>query len=349
MGSENDLVNVRNIGIISHIDHGKTTTTERMLFYTGQVHRMGEVHDGNTVMDWMQQERERGITITAAAITCQWKNTRINIIDTPGHVDFTIEVERSLRVLDGAVAIFDSVGGVEPQSETVWRQAHKYNVPRIAYINKMDRIGADFYNVLSMIEHKLAAKAVPIEIPLGKEDKFEGVIDLIRMKAYTFDEESQGTQVNEIEIPQQDVGDARHWRENMLEHICDFDDELMHELVEEKTPDEEKILRALRKGTCSCAIHPVLCGSSFKNKGIQQLLDAVIAFLPSPLDRGAIKGFNPVIKKEAQREPSDSEPFSALVFKIASDPHVGRLAFTRVYSGMLEERGVVFNPRTQTK
>ncbi len=274
------LGNVRNIGIMAHIDAGKTTTTERILFYTGIIHRIGEVDDGNTVMDWMQQERERGITITSAAITTEWKGVRINIIDTPGHVDFTMEVERSLRVLDGAVAIFDSVGGVEPQSETVWRQADKYNVPRIAFVNKMDRVGADFHNVVRMMGEKLSAVAVPLQLPVGKEDTFAGVIDLITMKRYRYGEEDFGVTVAEEDIPQDSRKDAEHHRHLMLEKICDFDEELMHQLLEDKQPDAALVRRAIRAGVIAGKIHPVLCGASLKNKGVQQLIDAIVDYLP---------------------------------------------------------------------
>ena len=345
-----ELPAVRNIGIMAHIDAGKTTTTERILFYTGILHRMGEVHDGNTVMDWMIQERERGITITSAATTCQWKNYRINIIDTPGHVDFTIEVERSLRVLDGAVAVFDSVGGVEPQSETVWRQADKYHVPRIAYINKMDRIGADFDNCIDGMRRKLSSlKPVAIQMPLGKEDKFEGVIDLVEMKSYRYDEEAQGAKVLEGVIPSEYEEEAASRREEMLESVVDFSDELMHKMLEGEAVEPELIRSALRQGVLTNKICPVVCGSSFKNKGIQQLIDAVTFYLPSPLDRGAVVGMNPADSSEAQRLPDVKEPFAALVFKIASDVHVGRLAYARVYSGKAGFKNVLYNPRIKVK
>jgi len=349
MAKENELAKVRNIGIISHIDAGKTTTTERILFYSGLLHRMGEVHDGNAVMDWMEQERERGITITSAATSCKWKDFQINIVDTPGHVDFTIEVERSLRVLDGAVAIFDSVGGVEPQSETVWRQAEHYNVPRIVYVNKMDRVGADFFNVVAMVETKLTSNPVPLQIPVGKEDSFEGVVDLVSMKACKYDSETLGAKVIEEEIPEDLLDDAQHYRESMLEAICDYDDELMEQMLEGEHIDEAVILRAVRNGVLQNKINPVFCGSSFKNKGIQQVLDAIVNFLPNPIERGAVKGVEPKSGKEIFREPKVDEPFSALVFKIASDTHVGRLAFTRVYSGEMPVRGALFNPRLNSK
>ncbi|MFP4012975.1 MAG: elongation factor G [Chitinispirillaceae bacterium] len=351
MGTEKfDLPEIRNIGIMAHIDAGKTTTTERVLFYTGILHRMGEVHDGNAVMDWMVQERERGITITSAATTCQWKNYRINIIDTPGHVDFTIEVERSLRVLDGAVAVFDSVGGVEPQSETVWRQADKYHVPRIAYVNKMDRVGADFDNCIEMMRHKFTTlKTVAVQIPLGKEDKFEGVVDLVAMKAYHYDEKTLGAKVIEVEIPGQFEQEAHMRREEMLEAVCDFNDDLMHKMLEGGEVDPDLVRAAIRTGVLSNRLCPVLCGSSFKNKGIQQLLDAVVDYLPSPVDRGAVSGVHPESGETVERFPEAGQPFSALVFKIASDTHVGRLAYARVYSGKAALKNVLYNPRTRTR
>ncbi|MCL2181963.1 MAG: elongation factor G [Chitinispirillia bacterium] len=345
-----ELPFVRNIGIMAHIDAGKTTTTERILFYTGILHRMGEVHDGNTVMDWMIQERERGITITSAAITCEWKGHRINIIDTPGHVDFTIEVERSLRVLDGAVAVFDSVGGVEPQSETVWRQADKYHVPRIAYVNKMDRVGADFDGCIGGMGRKfIAIKAVAVQMPMGAEDKFEGVIDLVGMKSYRYDEETQGAKVIEGGIPSQYTAEANRRREEMLEAVVDFNDELMTKMLEGEDAGEELIRAALRQGVLAGKICPVLCGSSFKNKGIQQLLDAVIYYLPSPTDRGAVVGMKPGTEDSTERLPDIKQPFSALVFKIASDQHVGRLAYARVYSGKAGFKDALYNPRLKTK
>ena len=343
------LENIRNIGIMAHIDAGKTTTTERILFYTGIVHRMGEVHDGNAVMDWMVQERERGITITSAATTCLWKSYRINIIDTPGHVDFTIEVERSLRVLDGAVAVFDSVGGVEPQSETVWRQADKYHVPRIAFVNKMDRVGADFDNVLNMIKVKLAARPVAVQIPLGKEDQFKGIVDLIHMKAYHYDEEAFGANVVEGEISDVLLEEAKSRREEMLEQVVDFNDQLMHQVLEGGVVDPELIIGAIRTGVLENKICPVLCGSAFKNKGIQQLLDAVVDFLPSPIDRGSVVGADPLTGDIRERLPDLKQPFSALVFKIASDAHVGKLAYARVYSGKAGFKDTYINPRTKTK
>jgi len=340
---------VRNIGIMAHIDAGKTTTTERILFYSGVVHRMGEVHDGNTVMDWMTQERERGITITSAAISCKWKSHQINIIDTPGHVDFTIEVERSLRVLDGAVAIFDSVGGVEPQSETVWRQADKYSVPRIAFVNKMDRVGADFGNAVSMMRSKLSLKPVVVQLPIGKEEAFEGVIDVMRMKAYRYDEATLGARMIEGEIPQELKSGAEKCRAELLEQVVDFNDELMHQMLAEKPAEPDAIVTAIRNGVLASKIYPVLCGSAFKNKGIQQLLDAVIDYLPSPLDRGKIAGRDPATGEERTRTSDEQSPFSALVFKIASDAHVGRLAYVRVYSGKAGFKDQILNPRTRAK
>jgi elongation factor G len=344
------LSNVRNIGIMAHIDAGKTTTTERILYYTGIIHRIGEVDDGNTVMDWMQQERERGITITSAAITTEWKGVRINIIDTPGHVDFTVEVERSLRVLDGAVAIFDSVGGVEPQSETVWRQADTYNVPRIAFVNKMDRVGADFKNVVLMMEQKLGAVAVPVQLPVGKEDTFSGVIDLVRMKRYQYgEEEDLGATVTEQDIPLEYADEAKHYRHVLLEKICDFDEDLMHQMIEDKAPDESLVKRAIRNGVLAGKINPVLCGAAFKNKGVQQLIDAIIDYLPSPLDRKTVQGFDPKAGHQVTRSAQDSEPFCALVFKIVSDPHIGRLAFARAYSGVIDLKSTLLNPRTNSR
>jgi elongation factor G len=343
------LEKIRNIGIMAHIDAGKTTTTERILFYTGILHRMGEVHNGNTSMDWMIQERERGITITSAATTCAWHEYHINIIDTPGHVDFTIEVERSLRVLDGAVAVFDSVGGVEPQSETVWRQANKYGVPRIVFVNKMDRVGADFYNCVDEIVHKLAAKPVAVQMPIGKEDQFEGVIDLISMKAYRYDEETFGAKVIESEIDSALLDEAMERRAAMIEQVLDYSDELMQLAIEEKEIGVDDVKKAVRNGVLSNQMVPVLCGSAFKNKGIQQLLNAIVDFLPSPVDRGVVSGTDPVSGEHKERLPEEKQPFSALVFKIASDPHFGRLAYARVYSGKAGFKDVYYNPRTKAK
>ncbi len=343
------LAKARNIGIMAHIDAGKTTTTERILFYTGIVHRMGEVHDGNAFMDWMVQERERGITITSAAVTTEWKEHHINIIDTPGHVDFTVEVERSLRVLDGAVAIFDSVGGVEPQSETVWHQADNYHVPRIAFVNKMDRVGADFERVIAMMEKKLSGTPVAIELPIGKEDTFKGVVDLVGMQALYYKEEALGAEVSSEPIPEEFLESARMHREIMLERICDFDDELMHAMLEESEIDSELIHRAIRKGVLDGGICPVLCGAAFKNKGIQQLLDAIVWYLPSPLERGSVQGMNPQTGESEIRSADIDAPFSALIFKIASDPHIGRLAYARVYSGKANFKTPLLNPRTKSR
>ena len=349
MNESNAIDQVRNIGIMAHIDAGKTTTTERILFYTGILHRMGEVHDGNTAMDWMVQERERGITITSAATTCRWKEYQITIIDTPGHVDFTIEVERSLRVLDGAVAVFDSVGGVEPQSETVWRQADKYNVPRIAFVNKMDRIGADFDNVLSMMRTKLAARPVALQLPIGKEETFSGVIDLVEMCATYYDEATLGVQMNTEQIPESLVDVAARFREEIIEQVADFNDELMQRVIEEQPIGKEVLIKAIRTGVLKGKICPVLCGSAFKNKGIQQLLNAIVEYLPSPLDRGAVHGIHPVTNESIERSPDMKQPFSALIFKIATDSHVGRLAYARVYSGKAGMKSPFSNPRTRFK
>lgn len=348
----NDLKNTRNIGIMAHIDAGKTTTTERILFYTGVTHKMGEVHDGAATMDWMSQEKERGITITSAAITAYWnyndiKHT-INIIDTPGHVDFTVEVERSLRVLDGAVAVFCGVGGVEPQSETVWHQADRYNVPRIAFVNKMDRIGADFYSVVSEIEEKLGANPVPLQIPIGSEDKFEGVIDLIDMSAYYWNGDDQGINFTKKEIPADLAETAAEWREKLLEKTAELDNNLLEKYLEDSSKiTEQDIKDAVRNATISLKMVPVLCGSSLRNKGVQKLLDAIVAYLPSPVDIGAVKGHDPEDpEKELIRKPDDKEPFSALAFKIAVDPFVGRLVYIRVYSGKLNAGETVYNVRT---
>jgi len=336
------LEKTRNIGIMAHIDAGKTTTTERILFYTGRVHKLGEVHEGAATMDWMVQERERGITITAAATTCQWSGHRINIIDTPGHVDFTVEVERSLRVLDGAIAVFCSVGGVEPQSETVWRQADKYHVPRIAFVNKMDRVGADFHNVVKQIRERLGAKPVPIQLPVGAEDAFRGVIDLVTKKAIIYVDDL-GTQSKETEIPAEMVDEVEAAREALLEAVAEVDDEVMAKYLEGEEITAEEIRRALRKGCLNLQLVPVLCGSAFKNKGIQALLDAVVYYLPSPLDLPPVRGINPNTEQEETRAVSDDAPFSALAFKIMADPYVGKLAFFRVYSGVLKAGSYVLN------
>ncbi len=337
------LEKMRNIGIMAHIDAGKTTTTERILFYTGRVHRMGEVHDGASTMDWMVQEQERGITITSAATTCQWKGCCINIIDTPGHVDFTVEVERSLRVLDGSVAIFCSVGGVEPQSETVWRQADKYTVPRIAYINKMDRVGADYFRSLLMIRDRLGANPVAVQLPIGTEEKFIGVVDLIRRKAVIYVDE-MGTKSIDMDIPKEMADLAGEYREKLLEAVAEQDEELMLKYLEGEELTEEEIKHGIRKATVAVKMVPVLCGSSFKNKGVQMLLDAIVDFLPAPTDLPPIKGIVPLTGEEDRRSSSDEESFSALAFKIMTDPYVGRLTFFRVYSGKLNAGSYVYNP-----
>jgi elongation factor G len=339
------LENTRNIGIMAHIDAGKTTTTERILYYTGRTHKMGEVHEGAAAMDWMEQEQERGITITSAATTAEWKGHRINIIDTPGHVDFTVEVERSLRVLDGAIALFDSVAGVEPQSETVWRQADKYRVPRIAYINKMDRIGADFERGVQTMVERLGANAVPVQLPIGAEADFRGIIDLVGMKAIVYRDEL-GTDVVVEDIPADMVDEAEAAREHLLDEVSNFDDELVELILEEQEIPKERLIAAIRKATLEIALTPVLCGSSFKNKGVQPLLDAVLDYLPSPLDTPAVQGLEPVRGEEdrpAERHPSDDEPFAALAFKIMADPYVGKLTYFRVYSGRLEAGSRVLN------
>ncbi len=343
MDSKTILEKTRNIGIMAHIDAGKTTTTERILFYTGRVHRIGEVDEGSATMDFMPQEKERGITITSAATTCHWKNFRINIIDTPGHVDFTVEVERSLRVLDGAVAIFCAVGGVEPQSETVWRQADKYGVPRIAYINKLDRTGADFFNAVEMMKERLGARPVVIQLPIGVEDSFAGVVDLIRMKAiYWVDE--LGLEMEEKEIPPEMKAQVEEYHHLLLEAAAEFSEELMERYLEDREITEELIKGALRKGTLEAKINPVLCGASFKNKGVQPLLDAVVDYLPSPLDMPPVEGINPKTGETVIFHPSADEPFCALAFKVMVDPYVGKLTFFRVYSGRLEAGSYVYNP-----
>lgn len=328
---------------MAHIDAGKTTTTERALYYTGITYKLGEVHEGTATMDWMVQEQERGITITSAATTCFWGETRINIIDTPGHVDFTAEVERSLRVLDGAVAIFDAVAGVEPQSETVWRQADKYIVPRIAFVNKMDRPGADFFATMESMEKKLQTSPVPIQIPLGREEKFEGVIDLIQMKALIYLAETLGADYKEIEIPAEYQSQARKWREKMIEMIVETEDELMEKYLQDGEITAEELHAALRRGTCTLRFTPCLCGAAFKNKGVQPLLDAVVRYLPSPLDVPAIQGTDPNTQKKVTRQAEDQAPFAGLIFKIMNDPFVGHLAFLRVYSGSLQSGSTVYN------
>ena len=337
-----DLSLIRNIGIMAHIDAGKTTTTERILFYAGKKHKIGETHDGTATMDWMEQEQERGITITSAAITTGWKGKQINIIDTPGHVDFTVEVERSLRVLDGAVAVFCAKGGVEPQSETVWRQADKYGVPRIAYVNKMDITGADFFRCVKMLRERLKANAVPIQLPIGKEDTYVGLIDLIKQKAYYYRDE-KGVVIDETDIPEDMADLAEEYRGALLEAVADFDDTIMEDYLEGNEISEDRIHAAIRKGTVACSLTPVLCGSSYKNKGVQMLLDAVVDYLPSPVDIPSIKGINPHTGEEEVRHASVDEPFSALVFKIMTDPYVGKLAFLRVYSGRIDAGSSVYN------
>ena len=342
MGREFPLDKIRNIGIMAHIDAGKTTTTERILFYTGKTHKIGEVHDGAATMDWMVQEQERGITITSAATTCHWKGHSINIIDTPGHVDFTVEVERSLRVLDGSVAVFSAKGGVEPQSETVWRQAEEYNVPRIAYVNKMDTTGADFFNVIQMMKDRLGANAVAIQVPMGAEDSFVGLIDLVKMQAIIYGDKL-GKDEEFEPIPEEYVEEAQKYRQILLEAVAESDDDLMEKYLEGEDLTEEEIKGAIRKMTCQCKLFPVTCGSSYKNKGVQPLLDAIIDYMPSPLDVPAIKGTNPETGEEEERPSDDNAPFAALAFKIATDPYVGRLAFFRVYSGTLTAGSYVYN------
>jgi len=336
------LERTRNIGIMAHIDAGKTTTTERILFYTGKVHRMGEVHDGAATMDWMVQEQERGITITSAATTCYWRDHRINIIDTPGHVDFTVEVERSLRVLDGAIAVFCAKGGVEPQSETVWRQADRYRVPRIAYVNKMDTVGADFFNVVKMIKERLAARPVPIQIPIGVEDTFVGMVDLITMHAIIYTDDL-GTRSEVIEIPADLLPTAEEYREKLLESLAESDDEFMMKYLNGEDITPEEIKKALRQATLRLELVPVLCGSSYRNKGVQPLLDAVVDYLPSPLDIPPVEGTDPETGEKVTRRADDEEPFSALAFKIMSDPYVGKLTYFRVYSGVLTAGSYIFN------
>lgn len=341
-GREFPLEKTRNIGIMAHIDAGKTTTTERILFYTGRTHKIGEVHNGQATMDWMAQEQERGITITSAATTCHWKGNRINIIDTPGHVDFTVEVERALRVLDGAVLVLAAKGGVQPQSETVWRQANKYKVPRICYVNKMDILGADFYACEKQMRDRLGCVPVPIQIPIGKEDEFLGIVDLIKMKAYIQKDEDQGKNIEETEIPADLLETANKYRAEMLEHVANQDDELMMKYLDGEELTEEEIKRALRKGTLANHIVPMICGSSYKNKGVQELIDAVVDYLPAPTDIEDVKGVDED-GNEVVRKTSDSEPFSALAFKIMTDPFVGKLCFFRVYSGTCEAGSTILN------
>lgn len=348
-GGASSLCSVRNIGIVAHIDAGKTTTTERILFYAGRTHRLGNVDDGNTVTDWMIQERERGITITSAAISCSWLDTCINLIDTPGHVDFTIEVERSLRVLDGAVGVFCAVGGVQPQSETVWRQADRYSVPRIAFVNKMDRMGADFDRCVEEIRTKLRANAVKLELPVGKEESFKGVIDLLSMKAIIFDEKSEGKEFSVTSIPEELQEAARAAREELCEKVADVDDDLAEKYLENPELDAEEIKASLRKSVIAGKIVPVLCGSSLKDKGVQQLLDAVVWYLPSPCDRPALEATDLKTSEKVVREQELSAPLTSLVFKIATDPYVGRLFFVRVYGGSIKKGANVFNPRTRKR
>ncbi len=359
-----DLHYLRNIGIMAHIDAGKTTTSERILYYTGRTHKIGEVHDGAATMDWMVQEQERGITITSAATHSQWnypteqgdpiagvtKTYEINLIDTPGHVDFTVEVERSLRVLDGAVALFDAVSGVEPQSETVWRQANKYGVPRLCFVNKMDRDGADFYNCVKEIKEKLSAKPVPLQIPIGAEAQFKGVVDLLTMQGIIWNEEDKGKTYKVVEIPEDLVETANEWRQYLVESIAEYDDKLLEKFFDNPdTITRDELMVAIRKATIAMDITPVLCGSAFKNKGVQTMLDAVMAYLPSPMDLPPVKGENPDTGKEEERKADNKEPFAALAFKIATDPYVGRLAFFRVYSGFLDAGSYVLNMRTGKK
>ncbi len=334
---------IRNIGIIAHIDAGKTTTTERILFYTGRKHKIGEVHEGQAEMDWMEQERERGITITAASTSVFWKDHMINIIDTPGHVDFTIEVERALRVLDGAIIIFDAEAGVEPQSETVWRQADKYKVPRLAYVNKMDKIGANFYNVIEMMEERLSSIPLPIQIPIGVENSFKGVVDLIRMNAIIWLEETLGAKYEITDIPSDLIDKAKEYREKMIEILAEFNEDVMIKYIESAEITEEELLRAIRKSTLSFEVVPVLCGSSFKNKGIQPMLDAIIDFLPSPIDLPPVKGINPNNNLEEARLPKENQPLTALAFKIMTDPYLGKLTYVRVYSGKITAGTYVYN------
>ena len=337
------LEKIRNIGVMAHIDAGKTTTTERILFYTGKIHKIGETHEGAAQMDWMEQEQERGITITSAATTCHWRDHRINVIDTPGHVDFTVEVERSLRILDGAVAVFCAKGGVEPQSETVWRQADKYKVPRMAFVNKMDIVGADFFKVIDMIEERLKANPVPVQLPIGKEDNFEGVVDLVNMNARIY-KDDLGEDIEVIDIPEDLKELAEEYRENLLESIADYDEELMMKYLEGEEISTEDIIRAIRTATINVEITPVLCGSSYKNKGLQPLIDAIVDYLPSPLDIPPVKGLSVDSDDTEERVASEDEAFSALAFKIVTDPYVGKLAYFRVYSGTLKSGSYVYNP-----
>lgn len=342
VGRQFPLEKTRNIGIMAHIDAGKTTTTERILFYAGRIRKLGETHEGASQMDWMEQEKERGITITSAATTCHWRDYRVNIIDTPGHVDFTVEVERSLRVLDGSVAVFCAKGGVEPQSETVWRQADKYKVPRLGFVNKMDILGADFFQTVEMIKDRLGANAIPIQLPIGAEDTFQGMVDLIKMNAYIY-KDDLGQDYEVVDIPEEMKEQAEEYREVLIEAVAETDEDLMISYLEGEELTEEDIMRGLRQGTISTQIIPILCGSSYKNKGVQRLLDAIIDYMPSPLDIPAIKGMSQDAEEEIERKADDNEPFAALAFKIMTDPYVGRLAFFRVYSGKLESGSYVLN------
>ena len=336
------LEKTRNIGIMAHIDAGKTTTTERILFYTGRTHKLGETHEGAATMDWMEQEQERGITITSAATTAQWKDIRINIIDTPGHVDFTVEVERSLRVLDGAVTVLCAKGGVEPQSETVWRQAEKYGVPRMIFVNKMDILGANFYRVVDMVKDRLKANAVPIQLPIGKEDSFVGIIDLVEMKAEIY-KDDLGKEYEKTDIPEELMAEAEEWREKLLESVSEYDEDVMMKFLEGEEITIDEIKKVIRKATIAGEMIPVTCGSAYRNKGVQMMLDAVVDFMPSPLDIPPIKGVIPGTDEEEERPADDKGPFSALAFKIMADPFVGKLAFFRVYSGTLESGSYVYN------
>ncbi|RZV38998.1 MAG: elongation factor G [Candidatus Acidulodesulfobacterium acidiphilum] len=349
MADKISLDKTRNIGIMAHIDAGKTTTTERILYYTGVNYKIGEVHEGTATMDWMEQEQERGITITSAATTCFWKNHRINIIDTPGHVDFTIEVERSLRVLDGAVAVFDGVAGVEPQSETVWRQADKYKVPRICFVNKMDRTGANFFRCVDMIRTRLNAVPVVMQIPMGLEENFKGIIDIAKMKAYLYKDETMGAEYDIIEIPEEYKEESKKYHDEFIEKACDFNDSLMEKYLAGEEVDVDAAKKAIRQAALEFKVVPVFCGSAFKNKGVQPLLDAVVDYLPSPLDVSPMTGINPKTEKEEIRRPSDDEPFSALAFKIASDPYTGQLTYIRVYSGILASGSYVYNSVKDSK
>ncbi|HNZ63291.1 MAG TPA: elongation factor G, partial [Bacillota bacterium] len=343
MPREFSLENTRNIGIMAHIDAGKTTTTERILYYTGRIHRLGETHEGAATMDWMPEEQERGITITSAATTAQWKNCRINIIDTPGHVDFTVEVERSLRVLDGAVTVLCAKGGVEPQTETVWRQADNYGVPRLAYINKMDILGADFFHVVKMMRERLGANAIPIQLPIGKEDSFIGIIDLMSMKAELYQDEDLGKTITESDIDESQLEEAKEWRARMVEAICETDEDLADKFLMDEEITVQELKTALRKASIATKIIPVTCGSSYKNKGVQMLLDAMVEYLPSPVDIPAVAGIDPKTEEETTRDTDDKAPFSALAFKVMTDPFVGQLCFFRVYSGTLKAGSYVLN------